>query len=698
MKKILLSLITAVTALSMGYAKQSVTLDFSHASHWTAVGEGDSIRTNNKIGWNGEFTISQNGLNVPFKSTSNAYFICTKTDTAFFIGAKDSYIKTPVVDFKVGSIDVVFGSGVSTAVTVDYFVGDKALGQTPTITKGGTATWTVPADLTAVGTQYALKITNTKNLQVSKIIINEFEAPEVSAPVITPASGTYPTAQTVTITAAEGCTIYYTLDGTDPNDASAQYTAPFEVKESTVVKAIAYNEEDCGSEIAVSDIMIGYLNANFKTDQQGWTIDNKNVPEGKEVWAQDAKYGMKATGYIGGKATETESWLVSPAIDLTEAVNPALTISHAANYFTNPTIDKCVSVLVSVDGGEWEALEISNWPTSFTYIESNVSLKNYAGKKIKLAIRYTSTASAAGTYETDYIKIAEGEVVEYVHIENTLETAYTTAQAKELVDNPLSILTETVFVKGTVSKVDKLNDDGSLTYWLDDDSFEVFKGLGLDGAAFESKNDIHVGDEVVVKGTIAVYNSTYEFTAGSVLAKLTSHGGEDIKDPTNTPETAYTIAQCIEMINAGANVWDLDKAVYLKGVVTKQEAYSSSKKAVSFWVRETATSTDSLEVYQALGLENTEIAENPGKEYVKVGDEVVVYGKIYLYTSKTKSIYETRAGGYIYSINGNTSGLSEVNANEESDVKEIYNILGQKVESMDAKGIYFVNGKKIIVR
>ena len=48
----------------------------------------------------------------------------------------------------------------------------------------------------------------------------------------------------VSIAAGEGLKVYYTLDGTDPTNASPEYTASFEVKETTTVKAIAYNGEN----------------------------------------------------------------------------------------------------------------------------------------------------------------------------------------------------------------------------------------------------------------------------------------------------------------------------------------------------------------------------------------------------------------------------------------------------------------------
>ncbi len=60
------------------------------------------------------------------------------------------------------------------------------------------------------------------------------------APVITPASGTYTTAQSVTLTdAAQGAAIYYTLDGSTPSSASPTYSGPITVSSSVTLKAVA---------------------------------------------------------------------------------------------------------------------------------------------------------------------------------------------------------------------------------------------------------------------------------------------------------------------------------------------------------------------------------------------------------------------------------------------------------------------------
>ena len=89
-----------------------------------------------------------------------------------------------------------------------------------------------------------------KTIRMSEVFIlnktidqNAFEAP-----VITPASGQYRTAQTVTLGSyGNDTTIYYTTNGDDPKAQGTTlntYTAPFTVSQSTTVKAIAVSGTD----------------------------------------------------------------------------------------------------------------------------------------------------------------------------------------------------------------------------------------------------------------------------------------------------------------------------------------------------------------------------------------------------------------------------------------------------------------------
>jgi len=65
--------------------------------------------------------------------------------------------------------------------------------------------------------------------------------PSTAKPVAKPGAGAVASGTTVALSCAtEGATIYYTIDGTDPDDTKTKYTAPIEVTAGVTIKAIAY--------------------------------------------------------------------------------------------------------------------------------------------------------------------------------------------------------------------------------------------------------------------------------------------------------------------------------------------------------------------------------------------------------------------------------------------------------------------------
>lgn len=110
--------------------------------------------------------------------------------------------------------------------------------------------------------------------------------------------------------------------------------------------------------------------------------------------------------------------------------------------------------------------------------------------------------------------------IEVKTIENTKETAYTVSEAIALIDAGKGLASQ-VYVKGIVSKIDSYNDTyKSITYWLDDNTFQVYSGKGLDNNVFNSKDDIEIGANVIICGKIKkFYNNTYEFDKENYLVE-----------------------------------------------------------------------------------------------------------------------------------------------------------------------------------
>lgn len=70
-------------------------------------------------------------------------------------------------------------------------------------------------------------------------------------PVVSLASGTYLESQTITISVPDGCTAYYTWDGSTPNKSSIKYKGPFEILEgNNVLSVVIMNKNDQASDVA----------------------------------------------------------------------------------------------------------------------------------------------------------------------------------------------------------------------------------------------------------------------------------------------------------------------------------------------------------------------------------------------------------------------------------------------------------------
>ena len=192
-----------------------------------------------------------------------------------------------------------------------------------------------------------------------------------------------------------------------------------------------------------------------------------------------------------------------------------------------------------------------------------------------------------------------------------------------------------------------------------------------------------------VANITAEFEGNDEYEEASVSYKLTVKAPADpSEDISNTPETAYTVAQAFELITAGKG---LDNKVYVKGYITKIKEVSTQYGNATYWLNdENAYDAETaLEIFRGYYINGERFT---AEDQIKVGDEVIVYGILTLYNGT----YEFTTGSTIYSVNGITTGVESINAAEVDDLAPVYNLLGQPV-SRDTKGEILVkNGKKFI--
>ncbi|MDD7018727.1 MAG: chitobiase/beta-hexosaminidase C-terminal domain-containing protein, partial [Bacteroidales bacterium] len=115
------------------------------------------------------------------------------------------------------------------------------------------------------------KCTFTFDRKTNTLTITK-NATQLAAPTFTPAGGTFTSAQNVTISAADGATIYYTTDGTDPTTSSTKYESAITVSKTTTIKAIAVKDGYANSDIATATYTI---KEDPKTGECYFLPDNK---------------------------------------------------------------------------------------------------------------------------------------------------------------------------------------------------------------------------------------------------------------------------------------------------------------------------------------------------------------------------------------------------------------------------------------
>ena len=175
------------------------------------------------------------------------------------------------------------------------------------------------------------------------------------------------------------------------------------------------------------------LQQDFTKGLGAFTVQDKDKGGfSKKIWKYEsgtnAKYGAQASASEGSDDKRTnyksESWLISPEIDLTNYTDANLYFNHAFAYSTKKVDKKVVTsdpknhffVKVSADGGvNWTDREIPKWLASHSYFElaqsGNISLSQFKGQKIKIAFVYKSTEEFAPTWEITNMTVSYDRMV-----------------------------------------------------------------------------------------------------------------------------------------------------------------------------------------------------------------------------------------------------------------------------------------------
>lgn len=380
----------------------------------------------------------------------------------------------------------------------------------------------------------------------------------VATPVFTPGTGTYFEEFDVTIaTATDGATIYYTLDGTDPTDASAEYTSAITVSTTTTVKAIAYAAELDPSHVAtavytfptivdVADIaslrtgatdgtiyrLTGEAILTFQQNfrNQKYIQDNTAgilIDDQSNVLTTPYDVGDGITGLVGtlneyGNMTQLVPFAVGPAASSTgnTIIPEVVTISELTDNFDNYESELVV-------------LENITFPTTGNFTTGEVfqisdGTNNFSFRTTFYDVDYVGGAYPQGLYNITVLpnSRADGDFVTARNLNDIVEVEVASAvpSITNIVQTPDTDITSTTDV---VVSADVTASDG-----------RTIEGVELNWGTVSGSLTNNIDMAILTGDT---YTATIPAQAHETTVYYEIYAMDNVAEDYTTPEQSYTV-------------------------------------------------------------------------------------------------------------------------------------------------------------
>lgn len=518
--------------------------------------------------------------------------------------------------------------------------------------------FTISSDDLPSGTN-AVQITfsssqNQVGIAFATITYEEGEVtPTCAAPTFSVESGTYASAQSVEIsTTTEGATIYYTLDGTDPTDNSTEYEGAIEVSDDATIKAIAY----LGSVVSsISEITITIGSAAT------FTLNDKDAIEALGITPPEAGQGTKV------ELIEKDG--ISIAATTAEGKTDTRIYQGSGNNAGKYDFRIYVGGTLTFTAGSNYIKKIEFTGNNL----SNLSGNNYANNTWEgSAQSVTLTATGTATIYTITITTGNPPAVEAPISSVQTGTYYETQNVE------LTCATEGANIYYTI--------DGS------DPTKESTKYFGA----------IEVSETTIIKAVAATSDGV------SAIMEVTITIPEPVTVTLQQEMETFCSASALDFSKSGLKVYT---AQVIDGVAVLTEVSSgqvpSSRGVI---LMGTPGNYEAMPIESAAAFENNELYgrttdgkvsyEYNGKYcyilqggvFKKATGEKIKGGKAYLNTT-----YDITAAGARELKIVFASEATGIKAIEAATDKNVYDLQGRKVAAPQ-KGLYIINGKKMIVK
>jgi hypothetical protein len=250
-------------------------------------------------------------------------------------------------------------------------------------------------------------------------------APDTTAPTVTisPVAGTFISTQSVTLSANETATIYYTLDGSTPTTSSTVYSSPISISATTTIKYFAKDTAGNSSVVQTATYTINLpdttapnpvtnLTAGTVTSSSipvSWTLSNSNDVVNYEV-AYSSNGGSSYTVASALVNASSISYTVNGLTASTAYVIRVIAIDGAGNRSTPVTVN--ASTIAAPDT---TPPVITASPAAGTYTSSqSVTLSS---NESNTTIYYTTDGSTPTTSSTVYsgpITVSATKTIQFI--------------------------------------------------------------------------------------------------------------------------------------------------------------------------------------------------------------------------------------------------------------------------------------------
>lgn len=671
------------------YTKVTSTDQLVSGNKYLIVYEGNSSGANaaalttktssNNRGGKADVTITNSTITTDVNSDGYPYeyTLGGSTDAWTFYNATTSQYLNPATN----SGNLMFGSSASSSWKIDP-------SSSASYTIRSNASSSLPLNYNASSKFFACYNTSSNQQNVA-LYVESTAASTVPAPTITYDETTH----TVTITAEDGLTIYYTTGGVDVvsdgklSGSEVYYTGEFTISKATTIKAVAVDADGNISSVTTQvctyngEVTLPYYEefhddlGNFTTTNTStstsysapeWELLDRTSASDISYYGEARKFAFVA-GYINSSSEIRigEAKMTSPIIDLTTAdgeqayTSVTLDFSHAGSRFSSVADSKLKCRLYVCEEGSTDStrLDIPNWFTiDSKYPRQNsgdIDLSNYIGKKIRITFKfsnYSTSSSSAGVWNIikfNVVGVKPGQDRQHESV--------------------------------------SLSDNGFFTYVTQNP---------IDWKSTLDANSTTDGNNINIHGyKVTQFNKTKAVLVE--FGKNTANTNSEDITPAGTPIVLQgTVGENKLIVSNNSN----DQIPSVKGNLLHAAAEGGTKPSATQSLyalkkKKNQDATDDMGHYIWRKLKTTQTVPY-GKAYLNGAQ--MTDGEITTTTNAAKGIFTSFED--IQESQGTTTGIVEVpTAEHKTTDGYFYNLQGMRV-AHPAHGIYIYNGRKIIIK